>query len=227
MRHQLAAVAAVLTGARSLLALVVALLVLAALQHTAARRQVAAAAAAERLRYSRLLHDHVLQTVEMLSRPESGLAELPRRQVAMDAAWLRALVETGSEPRPAVAGPLPARLSGAGLPLRVVVKSPPVGSWPPLADGATRALRDAAEEALRNVRKHAATDVAHVIADPRRDGVEVRIRDHGAGFDSGVTPPGFGLAHSIGSRLTEVGGTATVSSRVGRGTEVRLFVPAA
>ena len=91
--------------------------------------------------------------------------------------------------------------------------------------GATEALRDATNEALRNVVKHAGVSRAVVRAAPARGGVEVTVRDHGSGFDATISHNGFGLQRSIVERLRDVGGTSEIWSRVGEGTRVTLWVP--
>lgn len=87
------------------------------------------------------------------------------------------------------------------------------------------------QEALNNVRKHAAASEAGV--DLRRDGngVELIIEDNGCGFDlNGLMtdhPPQrtYGLL-SMQERTILVGGTMDVDSRVGAGTRLRFLIPA-
>ena len=52
------------------------------------------------------------------------------------------------------------------------------------------------------------------------------VRDQGAGFDPAVVPADRrGIADSIVGRMERHGGTATVTSRPGAGTEVVLKLP--
>jgi signal transduction histidine kinase len=54
----------------------------------------------------------------------------------------------------------------------------------------------------------------------------VFVRDRGAGFDPAtVAPDRRGIRESIQGRLSRAGGTATVTSSPGGGTEVELRVP--
>jgi signal transduction histidine kinase len=53
----------------------------------------------------------------------------------------------------------------------------------------------------------------------------VTVHDDGTGFDTRTLPSDRGFAQSIEARLHEVGGTATVRSMNGHGTEVTLWVP--
>jgi signal transduction histidine kinase len=56
--------------------------------------------------------------------------------------------------------------------------------------------------------------------------VSLWIRDRGAGFDpDGVAPDRRGLADSIRGRMERVGGSATIVSAPGEGTEVELRLP--
>ena len=52
------------------------------------------------------------------------------------------------------------------------------------------------------------------------------MRDRGRGFERDSSPTDRrGIAQSIEARIERVGGTATVDSAPGRGTEVHLVVP--
>jgi PAS domain S-box-containing protein len=84
-----------------------------------------------------------------------------------------------------------------------------------------------AQEALRNVRKHAGARRATVIlARTRCGGVGLCVRDRGRGFDvAAVTGQvaGLGLV-SMAERLRLVGGHLMIRSRPGRGTHVHALV---
>jgi hypothetical protein len=94
------------------------------------------------------------------------------------------------------------------------------------------ALLMAVTEALRNAATHAfdRTDRAEgevtVRLNHGPDRVAVEVSDRGRGFDRArVGPTSFGLALSIEGRVGAVGGLATVASRLGHGTSVRLQWP--
>jgi signal transduction histidine kinase len=98
-------------------------------------------------------------------------------------------------------------------------------------DGATeppprvrRALQEAANEALTNVRKHAGTSLTQVSITRAGGGVQVAIHDEGAGFDP-TQRAGFGTVESIVRRMAEVGGRAEIESAIGKGTRVTLWGP--
>ncbi len=80
-----------------------------------------------------------------------------------------------------------------------------------------------AQEALNNVRRHAAASSVSVRLSVVDDAVRLSVRDDGAGFDpDGAT--GFGL-RGMRSRAEQVGGTLSVRSGPS-GTELILEVPA-
>ena len=81
-------------------------------------------------------------------------------------------------------------------------------------------------EALANVQRHAGATVAQVRVELQNGQVLVEVRDNGRGFDPTVGHPGhFGL-DSMRSRAAEIGGRLTIASAPGRGTVVRVRVPA-
>lgn len=81
-------------------------------------------------------------------------------------------------------------------------------------------------EALANVARHSGAGVARVRVEARDEQVVVEISDDGCGFDPREGHPGhFGL-ESMRSRATEVGGRLAIASLPGRGTSVRVRVPA-
>ncbi|MGY1841220.1 MULTISPECIES: sensor histidine kinase [unclassified Modestobacter] len=100
------------------------------------------------------------------------------------------------------------------------------------APGLTRAeeivLLRGAQEALANVRRHAAA--SSVVLRVGRLGageaaqMSVHVEDDGVGFDPAVSP-GVGLA-GLRDRAAEVGGAVDVVSAPGRGTRVTVRVPA-
>lgn len=95
-----------------------------------------------------------------------------------------------------------------------------------LTDDVRAALIGATREALRNAHKHSGTEQCVVYVDRDDDEIRVVVRDQGRGFDPASHDPGFGTRESIHRRLVEVGGRATITSRVGRGTRVTLHAGA-
>ena len=86
------------------------------------------------------------------------------------------------------------------------------------------------QEALSNVRKHSGADRALLAIESSHDGLRALIEDRGVGFDEATLErkggPRFGLA-IMRERAESVGGTLVVDSAPGRGTSVRVDLPAA
>lgn len=187
------------------------------------------AAASERERIARGIHDSVLQVLALVSSRGCGLggeaAELGRLAGEQEAA-LRALLTTGSHPRPE-RGLLDLRglvePFGDGL---VTVSCPATPVFLPAVTAA--ALGAAVTAALDNVVRHAGPDArAWVLVDDEGSQVLVSVRDDGTGFADGrlveaAAEGRLGVSHSIIGRLREVGGTACLTSSPGLGTEVEL-----
>lgn len=90
----------------------------------------------------------------------------------------------------------------------------------------TTAMAGAVAEALTNVGKHAGASRVVIYAGPPDDGdgVFVSVKDDGVGFDPEAPSGGRGLEGSIRARVAAVGGRVEVSSRMGQGSEVRLWM---
>ena len=184
----------------------------------------------ERLRHARMLHDRVLQTLEAMGRgdliPDADL----RARVAVEAAWLRALVG-GSDSEhddDLLAGlqRLVATHAREGLAVELnTAHLQASDAWRPrLTAERTDALVDATHEALTNVSKHSGVSHAVVRAGIAGDELTVSIMDRGCGFDSHQAGRGLGVAGSIHGRLTDVGGRARLDSAPSQGTLVELTV---
>ncbi|HET6966874.1 MAG TPA: sensor histidine kinase [Ornithinibacter sp.] len=108
-----------------------------------------------------------------------------------------------------------------GLRADVRVAGEPV----PLGGAAEVVILRTAQEALSNVRRHAAAghaDLTLTYEDPER--VVLEVRDDGRGFDPGAPRTGFGL-DGVHARAAEVGGSVLLRSEPGAGTTLRLEVP--
>jgi signal transduction histidine kinase len=191
------------------------------------------AAMAERDRIARSIHDSVLQVLALVSsrgREIGGEAAELGMLAAEQESALRALVSGDSTEPDAETGQIDVRAlveSLADGQVTVACPATPV-LLPALA---ARAVGGAAQAALDNVRRHAGAS-AHAWVLVEDDGASVRVcvRDDGQGFADGhlavaAAKGRLGVSHSIIGRLREVGGTATVTSSPGKGTEVDLRVP--
>jgi signal transduction histidine kinase len=93
-----------------------------------------------------------------------------------------------------------------------------------LPTGTEVVLLRVGQEALANVRKHAAARQVTVRLEYGQDVVRLAVADDGAGFDPAAAHGGYGL-RSMQDRVRQVGGTVQVTSAPGAGTEVRAEVP--
>jgi signal transduction histidine kinase len=191
-----------------------------------------AASQQERERLSREVHDGAIQVLALVSRrgreiggPTAELAELAGEQERA----LRRLVSAADIDVPVgeevdVGALLRARASD-----RVSVSVP---ADPVLLDvSVATELVAAATNALDNVVAHAGADAkAYVLLEDLGDTVTVSIRDDGVGIpdgrlDEAVSEGRMGVAKSIVGRMKWLGGSATLTTGPGCGTEWELTVP--
>ncbi|WP_328612210.1 sensor histidine kinase [Amycolatopsis sp. NBC_00345] len=201
-----------------------------------------AGTAAERERLAREIHDTLAQgftsIVTLAQAIESELDTDPdavRRHLALAARTAR---ENLAEARAMVAALAPSELASGSLQeaLRrqasrladetaMDVKCEVDSSLPVLATALEVVLLRGAQEALTNVRKHAAATTVLIRLSAVDSSVRLLVRDNGAGFSPAEPTDGFGL-RGMRSRVEQVGGRLTVRSGRGDGTELELEVPA-
>jgi two-component system CheB/CheR fusion protein len=96
-------------------------------------------------------------------------------------------------------------------------------SWS--SDAATAIYR-IAQEALRNVTKHAGKTHVKVVLAGEEGRLVLRVMDFGTGFDQELEMPTPGLGMiSMQERARMAGGKLTVQSALGQGTTVTATVP--
>jgi signal transduction histidine kinase len=81
-----------------------------------------------------------------------------------------------------------------------------------------------AQEALRNVAKHAGRTHVKVFLRGGPNGLRFQVIDSGEGFDVQARRTGLGLI-SMGERARLMQGAFTVESKVGEGTKITVDVP--
>jgi signal transduction histidine kinase len=101
-----------------------------------------------------------------------------------------------------------------------------------LAPVVETALYRVAQEAVANVRKHAAADRVRLTLQHAGEVLRLTIADNGRGFDPSDLAQDGPLGERVGldgmhERLTLLGGQLTVESRPGRGTRVIAELPLA
>jgi signal transduction histidine kinase len=187
--------------------------------------------AEERADMAARLHDSVLQTLALIQRRASDpqqVVKLARAQERELRAWL-------------FDGQAPGSLDGEGMTLAagvrliqqevedqhgIAVEAVTVGDCE--LDDDLAALLAAAREATVNAGKWSGADVVSLFAEVEPTEVSLFVRDRGRGFDPAAVPSDRrGLAESIRGRMARRGGSATVRSVPGEGTEVSLTMPRA
>ncbi|MEU6645251.1 sensor histidine kinase [Saccharomonospora sp. NPDC046836] len=205
-----------------------------------ARLSREAGSSAERDRLAREIHDTLAQgftsIIALTQAAESELDTDPaaaRRHLALATRTAR---ENLAEARAMVAALTPSALGGGSLEDAVrrqaerfteetgIAMVCEIGApLPRLRTAAEVVLLRAAQEALANVRKHAAATSVRLVLACADSRVRLLVRDDGRGFHAG-TGGGYGL-RGMRARADEVGGHLTIHSGPGEGTAVELEVP--
>ena len=196
-------------------------------------------AAAERDRLGRSIHDGVLQVLALVQREGQDLGgqagELATLAGQQEVALRSLLASAASNARAATGGKSTAAdLSGplqalTGPAVEVATPAQPVELPSAIASEVVAAVK----AALDNVRRHAGADArAWILLEEERDGVRVTVRDDGTGFPpdrpaEAAEAGRLGIAQSMRGRIADCGGTTTIDSRPGSGTEVEFWVPRA
>jgi signal transduction histidine kinase len=83
-----------------------------------------------------------------------------------------------------------------------------------------------AQEALRNVERHAHASYAEVGITEQEDWIGLRVCDNGVGYDPSRLRPdaGLGIA-SMKDHVASLGGSFAVKTAIGRGTEITVQLP--
>ena len=178
----------------------------------------------ERAEVAARVHDSVLQTLALIQRhagDEARVSSIARRQERELRRWLygsgfgegRTLGDALAEAAADVE-----ELHGVKIELASAGDAP--------LDADTEQLVLAAREAMTNAAKFSGGAEIAVYVEVGVDAVSVFVRDRGEGFDrAAVAPDRRGVAESIESRMRRVGGSATITSSPGSGTEVELSLP--
>lgn len=187
------------------------------------------AAQRERERLARGIHDSVLQVLALVQRRGleiGGEAEELGRLAGQQEAALRELVAV--RPQPSGSTDLRTLLLRYGT-AQVTVSTPATPLVLPTAVAQETAAAVAA--ALDNVREHCGPGArAWVFAEEEEDAVIVSVRDEGDGIPDGRLEAAaqdgrLGVTQSIRGRIADLGGTVSILSTPGEGTEVEITVP--
>lgn len=182
----------------------------------------------ERARVNAHLHDSVLQTLTLIQQESDDptrTRRLARRQERELRSWLygtSATTGTGLRLTPAL------ELAAADIESDsdAVIDVVAVGDVDDLDGDHLAPLIAATREAMWNAARHSGAPRVSVYAERTSDRLQIYVRDDGVGFDtSQVGPDRRGISDSIIGRMQMAGGTATVRSDTGAGTEVELSLP--
>ena len=193
----------------------------------------------ERARIARELHDDVTQRLAALAI-DAGRGE--RNSAPTGGAVMRSMREglvRLSEDVHALSYRLhPSILADLGLIEALKAECERFSQFPVRLEANTRDFPDAlpqdvalclfriAQEGLRNVARHAGARQAEVSLRRLDGGLELIVKDDGAGFDSGQhhAQMSLGLA-SMRQRVALLGGTIKIESGLGHGTTILAWVP--
>lgn len=178
----------------------------------------------ELARVSAHLHDSVLQSLVLIQRSDDPrrMASLARRQERELRAWLYGDVPIGDPD--SLHAAIEVLTTGLEADHDIRIEAVIVGDQP--LDDASRALIAALREAIVNAARHADVDRIDVFVEADDAELTGFVRDTGVGFDPRVIPTDrHGIHDSIVGRVERIGGTATIESNVGAGTEVEIRIP--
>jgi signal transduction histidine kinase len=167
------------------------------------------------------LHDSVLQTLALIQRTDDPkkMVTLARSQERELRSWL---FDEAAGDADTLVGALSASATKVeeahDVPVSVVV----VGEST-LTRDRQNALVAAATEAMLNAAKHSGAVKVSVFAEAVDGTVDIFVTDQGIGFEPDrVGDDRKGIEESIEGRMKRHGGTATIDSEIGVGTEVHL-----
>jgi two-component system sensor histidine kinase UhpB len=202
-------------------------------------RKALAAQEHERLRIARELHDEVGQTLTAIAleaerAAETG-SELEREAWTRVAVWAQSSVEElrriARELRPEALDDLGLINAFIALCTRVAeqsgikVERRLPSRLPPHSPEIDLVVYRVAQESLTNVMRHADASRALVSLEADDDGIVLTVRDDGRGIEDALkSDSGTGLA-GMRERALLIGGTISIQSSPGAGTEVKLHVP--
>ncbi|PAZ14673.1 sensor histidine kinase [Streptomyces sp. SA15] len=191
----------------------------------------------ERHRVARELHDEVGQTLTAVLLQLKRVADRAPEELREEVSQAQEATRAGLDEIRRIARRLrPGVLEELGLTsaLRslaaefttdgLTVRHHVCGNLPHLTEESELVLYRVAQEGLTNTARHAAADRAEVRLRPVAEGVELLVRDNGRGLDG--APEGSGIS-GMRERALLIGAVLSLAPAPGRGTDIRLRVPAA
>ncbi|MCX4697463.1 HAMP domain-containing sensor histidine kinase [Streptomyces sp. NBC_01373] len=191
----------------------------------------------ERHRIARELHDEVGQTLTAVLLQLKRVADRVPVELREEVGQAQEATRAGLDEIRRIARRLrPGVLEELGLPsaLRslaaeftthgLTVRHHVPGDLPRLTEESELVVYRIAQEGLTNTARHAAADRAEVRLSPVTGGVELLVRDDGKGL--GGAPEGSGIS-GMRERALLIGAALSLEPAPGRGTDIRLRIPAA
>ena len=196
------------------------------LTRTLTRERAARARAEERAEMSAHLHDSVLQALTLIQK-QADDPRTVRHLARVTERGLRDWLFDGAAKPTTMDFTSAVRAAAQEIEDRfdVEVELVTVGTCP--LDPRSRAMLGAVGEALTNSAKHAGVRRISLFTEIGENEMLAVVRDRGQGFaaDAPATSDRHGISDSIVGRVRQQGGTASVRSAVGEGTEVELRIP--
>jgi signal transduction histidine kinase/phage shock protein PspC (stress-responsive transcriptional regulator) len=178
----------------------------------------------ERAEIAAHLHDSVLHTLALIQRSESPqeMASLARSQERELRSWLQGRSTRGDVER--LESALEAVAARVEATHHVAVDLVVVGDAE--LDEPLRAIVAASGEAATNAARHSGAAEVSIYVEVEPETITAYVRDEGKGFEPSAVPADRrGIAHSIRGRIERHGGTVTIDTRPGEGTEVVMTLP--
>jgi signal transduction histidine kinase len=177
----------------------------------------------ERAEVAAHVHDSVLQTLTLIQRYADDPNEVLRLARAEERALRSWLYTPTGDPDRTFAAALTRDASEVEAAYDVSIDVVTVGDA--VLDAKLGALTAATREAMLNAARHGGGQIS-VYAELTSTGAEVFVRDRGVGFDPAAIPDDrHGVRESMIGRMERNGGSATIRSTPGVGTEVHLQLP--
>ena len=205
-------------------------------------QRLLAAQEEERSRVARELHDDALQRLALIRHELAQVASVAGPEAVHRISGVSGEIEElGTVLRTAAHHLHPSVVEKAGLVRALGALAEEFGRTSALevrlalpaadlrvAPGVGIAAYRIAQEALRNVIRHAKVDRAELslTVEPAARALVLRVADHGRGFDAQTARPedGLGLI-AMRQRAEALGGRLTVAAAAGGGTEVEAVIP--
>lgn len=177
----------------------------------------------ERAEMAAHLHDSVLQTLALIQRTDDPkrMMTLARHQERELRRWLYDRApEAGTGSLSVLLQSTVDRIEADfDIPVELVIAGGDA------AGERIAPLVAATGEAITNAAKHSGAQKVSVYAEVSQGAVDVWVADQGKGFDlESIDGDRRGLSHSIVARIERHGGTASITSDPGEGTEVHLHL---